>query len=135
VLVLDEPFSGLDPAAEGALAALVGQARAAGTAVLLSGHDPAVFPAADAVLGLARGRLGAPPPAAAVTGTRLLLRRRDDRAAPAAVTGLPGVGQPSWDPERGLLGLVTTDPDLVLHRALAGGWSFVLGAPVGPEAG
>lgn len=44
VLVLDEPYGGLDPTAAQALTALLLDARTARTAVVLSGHDPAVFP-------------------------------------------------------------------------------------------
>ena len=133
LLVLDEPYSGLDPAAEQALTELVRDARAAGTTVVLSAHDPAVFPAADALFQVVDGRLTAigPPPAAGppTKRTRLMLRRRDPRAAPAALAGLPGVEQPGWDEYHGLLTLRTADPDAVLSRAIAAGWSFVEGAP------
>jgi ABC-2 type transport system ATP-binding protein len=115
VLVLDEPYGGLDPAAARALTGLLLDARAAGTVVVLSGHDPSVFPAADEVLRLADGRLAAAGPAR----TRLVLRRRDPAAVPVAGG--------SWDAGRGLLTVLTADPDAVLREALAGGWSFVEG--------
>ena len=115
VLVLDEPYGGLDPAAAQALTALLLDARTAGTAVVLSGHDPAVFPAADTVVRLADGRLAGSGP----VRTRLVLRRRDPAAVPVAGG--------SWDPGRGLLTVLTADPDAVLREALAGGWSFVEG--------
>jgi ABC-type multidrug transport system ATPase subunit len=115
VLVLDEPYGGLDPAAAQALTGLLLDACAAGAAVVLSGQDPAVFPAADAVFRLVDGRLAGTGP----VRTRLVLRRRDPDAVP-----LPGA---SWDAGRGLLTLVTADPDAVLREALAGGWSFVEG--------
>ena len=51
-----------------------------------------------------------------------MLRRRDARAA------FPDVGESSWDPGRGLLVVLTDDPDTVLRRALGGGWSFVAGS-------
>ena len=115
MLVLDEPYGGLDPAAAQALTALLLDARTAGTAVVLSGHDPAVFPAAEAVVRLADGRLAGSGP----VRTRLVLRRRDPAAVPVAGG--------SWDPGRGLLTVLTADPDAVLREALAGGWSFVEG--------
>ena len=115
VLVVDEPYAGLDAAAAQALTALLLEAGAGGTAVVLSGHDPTVFPAADAVFRLADGRLSGSGP----VRTRLVLRRRD----PSAVE-VPGG---SWDPGRGLLTVLTVDPDAVLREALAGGWSFVEG--------
>ena len=115
VLVLDEPYGGLDPAAAQALTGLLLDARAAGAVVVLSGHDPAVFPGADAVLRLADGRLAGTGP----VRTRLVLRRRDPAAVPVAGG--------SWDAGRGLLTVLTADPDAVLREALAGGWSFVEG--------
>ena len=48
-----------------------------------------------------------------------MLRRRDPAAVPVAGG--------SWDPGRGLLTVLTADPDAVLREALAGGWSFVEG--------
>jgi ABC-type multidrug transport system ATPase subunit len=119
VLVLDEPYAGLDPDAAEALTGLVLAARTTGTAVLLSGHEAAVFPGADVVFRLRDGRL------AGVGGpgrTRLVLRRRDARAA------FPEIGEASWDPGRGLLVVLTDDPDTVLRRALGDGWSFVAGS-------
>jgi hypothetical protein len=67
------------------------------------------------VFRLVDGRLAGTGP----VRTRLVLRRRDPDAVP-----LPGA---SWDAGRGLLTLVTADPDAVLQEALAGGWSFVEG--------
>jgi ABC-type multidrug transport system ATPase subunit len=115
VLVLDEPYAGLDPTAAQALTGLLLDARAGGTVVVLSGHDPAVFPAADVVLRLAAGRLAGTGP----VRTRLVLRRREPDAVP-----VPGG---TWDAGRGLLTVLTADPDAVLREALAGGWSFVEG--------
>lgn len=117
VLVLDEPYGGLDGPAGQALTGLVAQARGAGTAVLLSGHDPAVFPAADTVLRISGGRLTGADGAAVLT--RLVLRRRS-----ADAITVPG-GE--WDAGRELLTVLTPDPDAVLRAALAGGWSFVEG--------
>jgi ABC-2 type transport system ATP-binding protein len=115
VLVLDEPYAGLDPAAAEALTGLVLAARESGTAVLLSGHAADVFPAADTVLELAGGRLAPAGPAR----TRLVLRRLVPSAPPPA--------DGAWDEGRQLLVVVTASPDAVLRAALAGGWSFVEG--------
>jgi energy-coupling factor transporter ATP-binding protein EcfA2 len=64
LLALDEPDSGLDAAAAAGLAGLIGAARRAGTAVLISTHDPAWFRTADAAFELTAGRLTpfTPPP-------------------------------------------------------------------------
>lgn len=134
LLVLDEPYSGLDPVAEQVLTELVLEARAARTAVLLSAHDPGVFPAADVLFQLVDGRLaglaavpaGGPP---APARTRLVLRPRDRGATPAARAALPGIEGSDWDERRALLTVWTAAPDLVLRHALTVGWSFVEGAP------
>ncbi|MEN3356959.1 MAG: type transport system ATP-binding protein [Mycobacteriales bacterium] len=57
LLALDEPDSGLDATAAAELAELIGQARRAGAAVLISTHDPAWFRGADAAFELTAGRL------------------------------------------------------------------------------
>ncbi|HEV7653371.1 MAG TPA: ABC transporter ATP-binding protein [Mycobacteriales bacterium] len=118
LLVLDEPYTGLDPAAAAALTGLVLGAREHGAAVLLSGHETAVSPEADATYAVRGGVLAAVDAPAAVR-TRLVLRRgRADAAPPPG-----GV----WDAGRGLLVVVTADPDETLRTALATGWSFVEG--------
>jgi ABC-2 type transport system ATP-binding protein len=116
VLVLDEPYAGLDPGAAEALTGLLLRARADGAAVLLSGHEAAVFPAADTTYELRAGQL---TQGRTMVRTRLVLRRGRPDATP-----LPGG---VWDAGRGLLVVVTAEPDGTLRTALAAGWSFVEG--------
>jgi heme ABC exporter ATP-binding subunit CcmA/heme exporter protein CcmB len=60
LVLLDEPFTGLDEASAVALVARLAALRAAGTIVLLSTHDPArVEPVLDAAVVLRGGRLAA----------------------------------------------------------------------------
>ncbi|MFN8545441.1 MAG: heme ABC exporter ATP-binding protein CcmA [Candidatus Binatia bacterium] len=73
LLLLDEPFTGLDPAAAATLAARLAELRAAGTAILLTTHDlDRAAPIATRAAILARGRMAwtAPAPfdAAALAG-------------------------------------------------------------------
>jgi ABC-2 type transport system ATP-binding protein len=58
LLVLDEPFSGLDEDTIREVASLLTRARDDGAAVVISGHRPGDLPAADRVLTVADGRLG-----------------------------------------------------------------------------
>jgi ABC-type Mn2+/Zn2+ transport system ATPase subunit len=132
LLVLDEPASGLDRPAAAELAALVDEARRAGTAVLRSAHGPEAVVGADAAWQLAGGRLH---PVPAGTGmdrlTRLVLVAADARAAPAELARTPGVVTADYDPVRRQLLVRTGDPDTLLHRALGSGWSFRHGRPEG----
>jgi len=58
LLLLDEPFTGLDEAATRALAGMLAQAREAGRTVVLSSHDvDQALELATFVLALSRGRL------------------------------------------------------------------------------
>jgi ABC-type multidrug transport system ATPase subunit len=66
--VLDEPFSGLDGEAAATLALLVGEARAAGAAVLVSTHAGGGVPGAERELRLDAGRLTALAPDAPSPG-------------------------------------------------------------------
>ena len=58
LLVLDEPFSGVDPAGVSALRSLIGEARAGGATLLINSHRlDQVVQLCDRVALLARGRL------------------------------------------------------------------------------
>lgn len=127
LLVLDEPASGLDPAAAADLRALLARLASEGTAVLLSSHLMGDIEAlCSSVTVLAEGRVvasgtvaelraGAGPPA-------VLLRTSDDEAALAAAASWPASGSPARL-ERGEEGLrllgEQADRDAAL-RALAG---------------
>ena len=143
LLVLDEPFSGLDEQSGLELVGLVGEARWAGTAVVLSAHQATVLPAADAVHLLSGGALRpltavAPEPAGGWTAgqpraarRRLVLRAVTPTLSPDDLAGTSGVLATDYDPDRGLLTVLTADADRLLVLALSAGWSFHSGQPAG----
>lgn len=119
LLVLDEPFSGLDEPAAAALIDLVEEARSAGTAALLSAHDTEIAGGADETFVLSEGRLLAGVSAAA-TMMELVLQPVDHRAA---VADLPAVLDHQWSGR--LVTVWSHDADAVLRYALSAGWSLV----------
>ena len=71
LLLLDEPFSGLDPAAVLRLETLLAELRRAGHAIVLSTHDvERVAPVATRVAILHRGRIAWTPPGCGRRGRR-----------------------------------------------------------------
>jgi ABC-type multidrug transport system ATPase subunit len=148
LLVLDEPYAGLDGAAAAELADLVDAARREGATVLFSTHDPARAGAADAAYRLTAGRLaaGVPVPAGPVpadpvpadpvpAAVRLTLLAVADRASPPDLARLPGVLASRYDGASRRLVVLTTDADGLLRAALATGWSFRHGQPDPPTGG
>ena len=144
LIVLDEPFSGLDEPAAEELRGLLDRTRADGRAALVSAHRPELLEGCDEIRRLVDGRLrhiptgvhrSRPP-----SGRRTeLVLHKDVRAKVRALTEVPGVcgvrpvdGTGDEVGERARVVVVTTDPDELLRVALGSGWSFVRG---GPEAG
>jgi ABC-type multidrug transport system ATPase subunit len=85
LLVLDEPYGGLDVTSHRALDELIGEAMALGTSVLLTAHRPDAAPTADRVLTLEHGNLaGLREPDAA--------RRARPEAKRMELTGPGGAG-------------------------------------------
>jgi ABC-2 type transport system ATP-binding protein len=117
LLVLDEPYGGLDERAAAALTALLAESRSAGVAVLVSAHSLDRHAGADLVRELASGQLREPAGAPAM---RLLLAPRHgaDLAPVAAVAAVV------WDEVGGRLRVRTDDADRVLRVALDAGWSL-----------
>lgn len=138
LLVLDEPFSGLDPVAHAALGELTREAQSGGTAVLISSHH--VFPeqVAQRQLRIHSGRLteishdetpGAPS-AGVVEVVLVPTERALDRIQ---IASLPGVSHARLGQPRGILVLFTDrlQIDSVLTAAIAHGWSV---RSVSPES-
>jgi manganese/iron transport system ATP-binding protein len=72
MLLLDEPFNGVDLVSQEAILGVLGELTAAGTAVVLSTHDLALARDFADVVALVNGRLwAAGPPAATLTGEQL----------------------------------------------------------------
>lgn len=123
LLVLDEPFAGLDPEAVDSLSEVLFERAAAGCAVLFSSHQlELVERVCRRVVILESGRVLA-------TGTLAELRRelpaqlRIKVDSPDSWTqGLPGVSVERSDQDGVLLVVAPgTDPQTILHAALAAG--------------
>lgn len=130
LLVLDEPFSGLDPVAHTALGELTNEAESGGTAVLVSSHH--AFPEQVGVRQLrihdgrlAEIRLDEDPKPAIVRGMVVELHPTDRVFDRQRIVSLPGVAQADLEQPRGVLVLLTDHlhVDGVLTAAIAQGWS------------
>jgi ABC-2 type transport system ATP-binding protein len=123
LLVLDEPFAGLDPAAVDSLSELLREQANDGTAVLFSSHQlDLVEQLCDRIVILVDGRVLA-------AGTLAELRARLPRrlrvkvdAQPSWAAALPGVTVAEQDADGVLFVLEPgDDPQAILHAALAAG--------------
>jgi ABC-type multidrug transport system ATPase subunit len=141
LLLLDEPFGGLDAGARAAVSALVGSAAARGAAVVITAHQPLDALVADRTVRLTGGRLDA-----AASSVRSLVRIVVVAAASSsleslgALGGVVGVGG-GIDGVAGGRGSVTATLDVeasasdeVLRFALAHGWSVASLAPLAVPA-
>lgn len=70
LLLIDEPFLGLDTPSQEALVTLLGEEAEAGTAVLVSTHQPNLVPVATRCVGLTDGEVvyDGPPDTGTITG-------------------------------------------------------------------
>ncbi len=130
LLVLDEPFSGLDPTAHAVLGELTSAAQSGGTAVLISSHH--VFPeqAAQRQLRIHNGQLteishDEAPGALSPGVMEVELVPTEGALDPEQVAALPGVSQARLGQPQGVLVLLTDHLhiDRVLTAAIAQGWS------------
>jgi ABC-type multidrug transport system ATPase subunit len=132
LLVLDEPYNGLDVSAHEALASLLAEARDLGAAVVVTAHDAYEIPGADRVLQLRDGtlvdglRAADPSPVVSVE-----LRATSDRAVEGDLVARPGVHVVERDSAgRHLVMHVTTaEVDALLVHALTSGWSVLRVTP------
>ncbi|WP_129839968.1 ABC transporter ATP-binding protein [Streptomyces sp. RFCAC02] len=134
LLILDEPWSGLDARAHRTLADCFAEWRAAGVVVLLTEHRPGtVEGTADAVHRLDGGRLTVrapgerPPAGVAVT---LGAAAADPAGAARTLAAIPGVLSVRRDGTRLRLDVAVGRSDAVLAEALAGGLTVVEVRPV-----
>jgi ABC-2 type transport system ATP-binding protein len=127
--VLDEPYSGLDDAARGALDELIGETLAQEAAVLLSAHRAEDLRQADQVHQLISGGLVEFRPAAghAVTpraSKRIVLTTSQSRLpAPPGTFIEKETARPEWAGQRLVLTVAEEHVDDVLKAALSMGWS------------
>ena len=141
LLVLDEPFSGLDSTAHGALHELLNEAQATGTAVLISAHRAETVHHADVLLHIGDGRLNAlanPPtesPSLDDGNQRIELVAAAGASTPEQVADLPGVRSIQHDALVMTLSLdVAHDhTDAILSAVISMGWSVISVSPPGHE--
>jgi len=128
-LVLDEPYSGLDPDAHHFLTDLVDEARRNGAAVLISAHRSDVFGTADRTQRIDDGRLhegteARRPAPAEVAAMRVTLAPRNADADAAALGDLGGVRSVNAKADASVTLVVDrSETDRVIAAAIATGWS------------
>jgi ABC-2 type transport system ATP-binding protein len=130
LLVLDEPFSALDPVAHAALGELTSEAQSGGTAVLISSHHVQPEQAGQIQLGIHDGQLAEirhdwtlrGVTAGALEVELVPTERALDRER---VASLSGVSLARFEQSKGVLVLLTNQLhiDRVLTAAIAQGWS------------
>lgn len=124
LLVLDEPWSGLDVTAHGVLGEIIGDVRADGGTVVFTDHREAVASAyATRVHRINAGRLAEEAVAAPMDTARIELR--PTAANVTNVMELPGVLDVRKGPETVVAIVSGGDCDALLRAALTGGWSVV----------
>ena len=140
LLVLDEPFGGLDPVARAALDELMHEAQTAGSAVLLSSHGSVPEEIGSRQLRILDGRLSAvgrdDNPVTTTTVMEVHLSGSDRRSDPQQLAGIPGVRHLRLEHAGAVV--VRTDglhTDRFLVEAIALGWSVRSVCHVPPEVG
>lgn len=125
LLVVDEPYAGLDAPAGRELRGLLGEAAERGTAVLVSAHERTA--AAGELFLLRDGRVSrhVGPPGGMM---RLVLLAVAEHASAGDLAGFAA----DTLEENGHLVLRTADADRLLRHALANGWSLLEARPESP---
>ena len=134
LLVLDEPYNGLDVPAHDALTELLAEARDRAAAVLVTAHGDHDVPGADRVLRLRGGSLVEGPHAKdAPVAARIELRTNGDGVEGELVAG-SGVIVVERDraDRRVVLAVPAAEVDALLLHVLTSGWSVLR---VTPESG
>ncbi|UOZ09041.1 ABC transporter ATP-binding protein [Amycolatopsis sp. WQ 127309] len=125
LLILDEPWSGLDVATHAILGELVDETRARGASVVFTDHRPqVVHDHADVVHLMAAGRLTEENPETTAPATRIVLRGHGTDWADE-----PGVRHAVVEGAQVVLTVDVDSVDAVLLRALKDGWSVREVAP------
>jgi ABC-2 type transport system ATP-binding protein len=138
ILVLDEPFSGLDAVAHRTLNELLNEAQAVGTSVLISAHQSDSALGADNVFHIGDGRLEAlsdpqtPPRPLDSTEQRIELVATSTACRHEQIADLLGVRSVKLDSLGMTLSLVIdqVQTDAILSAVIGMGWSVVsVGSP------
>ncbi|HEX4723866.1 MAG TPA: ABC transporter ATP-binding protein [Pseudonocardiaceae bacterium] len=120
LLVLDEPWSGLDTATHTVLAELVAEVGHAGGSVVFTDHREAIAAAySHRMLRIAGGRVSAHE----AVGVTIELRPVGD--APVTLAGHPGVTEVRERQDAVVVLVADEQRDALLRTALAGGWSVL----------
>ena len=120
LLVLDEPWSGLDAPTHGVLAELIAEVGHSGAMVVFTDHREAIAAAySHRMLRIADGRLGQHE-AVGVT-----VELRPVGADPITLTGQPGVTEVRERQDAVVVLVADEQRDALLRTALAGGWSVL----------
>jgi ABC-2 type transport system ATP-binding protein len=137
LLILDEPFSGLDAVAHAALNELTHEAQSSGTAVLLSSHRPFRPHAGLRQLRIEGGQLAElriddSIPETQESGMEVQLRATATSSDPRQLSSIPGVSAVRHGVSPHLVVLMTDQVriDRVLLDAIAQGWSVRAVRPV-----
>ncbi|WOX20900.1 ATP-binding cassette domain-containing protein [Streptomyces solicathayae] len=140
LLVLDEPWSGLDTSAHGVLAEIMAEVAEAGGAVAFTDHREAVTRAhASVAYAVEGGRVRpAEPPAPRAPVAEAVFAHPDDGRVPEPVdwAALPGVRAASGDAAGTRVRVERPHADALLRTALDHGWSVAaLSRDPAPPAG
>jgi ABC-type multidrug transport system ATPase subunit len=136
LIVLDEPYSGLDDTARWMLDDLADAERDRGTAVLMSSHADPMRPRSDQVCRIVDGHLTQMPfTAGAPECRRIELTGTGRSCAVEQILSAAGLHRVDHDHERGVLSLDVgvSDADALLHKAITNGWSVTGVVPLPAE--
>ncbi|WP_407992061.1 ATP-binding cassette domain-containing protein [Kitasatospora sp. CMC57] len=122
LLVLDEPWSGLDAAAQGTLVTLIGEVAAAGGAVVFTDHREALSrSAASRAYRISAGRV---LPVGSEIPVHEVELAAGDRPEPVDWRALDGVREVTGPNDRLILRVAAPDSDTLLLTALRHGWTI-----------
>jgi ABC-type uncharacterized transport system ATPase subunit len=139
LLVLDEPFNGLDADGFRTLSELLTEARSAGTSVLMSAHEAENVPAFFETCRLTEGGLVDARPSGVISDqnasdvVRVVLQVGVAACDPNSIAALQGTRAASAGPEGMLTLMIDREHrEQILSNAIASGWRVL---SVGPATG
>jgi ABC-type multidrug transport system ATPase subunit len=129
LLVLDEPWSGLDASAHGVLAEIIGEVAGAGGAVVFTDHREQVTRThASRIYGISEGRVTASETAEIGAAVEIVLAKRAN-AVETEWSAIDGVITAAENGENVAIRVTQADSDALLMAALNQGWSVKSVAP------
>ncbi len=137
LVVLDEPYSGLDTQTRLTLDDLIQLEQSRGAAVLMTSHDVSLGPAPDQVYRIGNGRLYRIQSNVVASELRSIELTATERSCTAEqLLSAARLRSANHDESRGVISLImeASDADAFLHEAIAHAWSVTGVAPL-PVAG